>query len=412
MTLIKTGIPLGYNVGSTVDGETVMHMANAQVVNTKNLRLVNLKGKAYTGYMPTKGDYIKVLEVFEDKLLVLVNHSMDTEEWKIGYFKLDTLVTNIIIRRNTVTWKNASIKNIFDVYGNIIYKLPATEIVQFLYETNDNNYVCILFNDETGSLKTGYVAINEGVFYRYPELPLTLYPTKPHILDGPTSYEESGTVNLKNTLKVGDLTLNLKELSVLNVKDEIVFNSGYSNNLVKFIKLKEGFSASAYVDSTGHWTIGYGHLIIPDDGFNSQSVITEKQAEDLLIKELDNLCYALKLTLKTSFPSFVFKESYELDAILDLAYNNGLIIVSNKLEHSIFRDVLANQTSNLQFDFCEWSHGNIKGQERVIFGLYKRKLEDFIIFKTGLYINLPGKTIEELESVLKYQSKFTNNIWY
>ncbi|MGL4655504.1 MAG: glycoside hydrolase family protein [Sarcina sp.] len=412
MTFIKTGIPLGYSVGSVVNGNTVMNMPNAQVVNTKNLRLINLKGKIYTGYIPSKGDYVKVLEIFEDKLLVLVNHNIDTEEWKIGYFALDTLVTNVMIRRNTVSWKDNSIKDVFDVDGNIIFKLSANKIVQFLYESNDNNFVCLLFNDETGALKTGYVAIDEGIFYRYPELPITLYPTKPNILDNSTCYENLEKESLETNLKVGDLTLNLKKMKILNTKDEVVFSSGYSSNLLSFIKLKEGFSANAYIDATGHWTIGYGHLIIPGDGFSSQSVINEMEAEDLLIKDLNNLCYTLKRTLKESFPNYNFVHSYELDAVLDLAYNNGLIIVSNQLEHSIFRDSMNGNYADLQTDFCEWCHGNIQGQERIIFGLYKRKLEDFIIFKTGLYIDLMEENIEELEINLKYKSKFTNDIWY
>lgn len=59
-----------------------------------------------------------------------------------------------------------------------------------------------------------------------------------------------------------------------------------------------------------------------------------------------------------------------------------------------------------------YAYGQINGQERPIFGLYKRKLEDFIMLTTGIYINLPGSNIELLQSNLQFTSNFSQNIWY
>lgn len=409
MINIITGIPLGHKVGSLVNANSIMHMPNAQVVDSTKLKLVDLNNKICTSYIASNGDYVKILEIFEDKLLFLVSHNLNSEYWKIGYFNLNDLVTKILIRKNSISWFSSSKKQVFNCSGEIIYSLPTTQIVQFLYETQDNKHVCLLFNDEVGNLRTGYVDISEGIFYRYCELPSNLYPIAPKLLN----YDIIISQSEKNSIfKVGDLTLNTKILDILNTKNEIIFSSGYSSNLLNFIKLKEGFSSKAYIDSTGHLTIGYGHLIIQGDGFTDSSIITQSQANNLLINDLNKLCYSLKLAIKNNFPNFKFQKTYQLDAILDLAYNNGLIIADNCLEHSIFRDFINGSLQNLQYDFCEWCHGNINGEEQVIFGLYKRKLEDFIIFMTGLYINLPGNNIYQLQHILNYQSKFQKNIWY
>lgn len=44
----------------------------------------------------------------------------------------------------------------------------------------------------------------------------------------------------------------------------------------------EGFRSHAYKDQAGYLTIGYGHKIVPGDGFDANSVITESDARELL----------------------------------------------------------------------------------------------------------------------------------
>lgn len=399
-----------------VNGQTVINMANAVVINSNGLNLIDLNDEVFTGYIASNGDLIKILEIFEGKLLVLVSHDENAEDWIIGYFNLDNLVTNIMIRKNTIEWDNALVKTVVNSNKEIIYQLPATQIIQFLYETPLNNYACILFNDSLGNLMTGYVAMCNGIFYRYAELPSQKYPNSPQIKDNTSNAIDTTSTKfyqqIGNIIKVGDLTLNINNLNVLNEKNNTIYTAGFSSNLVSFVKLREGFSSTAYLDSTGHWTIGYGHLITGTDGYTSNSTITEDDAETLLINELTSLCNELKKQININFSNFKFSNTNQLDAVLDLAYNNGLIVVSNQLEHSIFKDIENNQLENLQFDFCEWCHGGINGIERPIFGLYKRKLEDFIIFTTGLYISLNEMNLEQLENSLKFKSNFNENIWY
>ncbi|MBY0282251.1 MAG: hypothetical protein K2W94_08900 [Alphaproteobacteria bacterium] len=55
---------------------------------------------------------------------------------------------------------------------------------------------------------------------------------------------------------------------------------------VKLIKYFEGFRPSVYDDCAGHKTIGYGHLITSDDGDLASRVLSESDAEALLMKDI------------------------------------------------------------------------------------------------------------------------------
>ena len=55
-------------------------------------------------------------------------------------------------------------------------------------------------------------------------------------------------------------------------------------DLLKVLEEGRGFSSKSYICSAGKRTIGYGHVILPDD--NITEPITEDQAEDILEKDV------------------------------------------------------------------------------------------------------------------------------
>ena len=55
-----------------------------------------------------------------------------------------------------------------------------------------------------------------------------------------------------------------------------------SKDAIALVKASEGLRLEAYQDSTGLWTIGYGHTANAHAGLH----ITEQQAEDFLAEEL------------------------------------------------------------------------------------------------------------------------------
>lgn len=185
MSSIYTGIPLGHSVNSFVDGYSVMNEPNAIAI--ERIQMTDGDGNAISGGFADAGNPIKVLEISNGSLLVLVPYGNDSVidsdisqgtkvQWVIGYFDISVLYNGSLkIYRNTIEWNNSSNKTVYDAAGNAIYSLPATQTIQFLYETpgSSNTYACILFNDGGASspLLTGYVPMNEGIFYRYQTVP-------------------------------------------------------------------------------------------------------------------------------------------------------------------------------------------------------------------------------------------------
>lgn len=87
-----------------------------------------------------------------------------------------------------------------------------------------------------------------------------------------------------------------------------------SNNGIKIIKRLEGFRASVYEDAGGKPTIGYGHLIKPDENF---ATITEEKAEELLMSDIELAEEAVRKYVKVTLTSAQF------DALVSFVFNLG-----------------------------------------------------------------------------------------
>ncbi len=89
-----------------------------------------------------------------------------------------------------------------------------------------------------------------------------------------------------------------------------------SDNLINFLKEKEGCRLSAYQDSGGVWTIGYGHT----SGVSAGQTISQAQAEQYLRQDLSSFenevsSYAQSVGVKLTQGQF--------DALVSFTYNCG-----------------------------------------------------------------------------------------
>ena len=85
--------------------------------------------------------------------------------------------------------------------------------------------------------------------------------------------------------------------------------------LLAIIKLNEGFNASAYQDSLGYLTIGYGKLIDKRlDGKLSEKIC------DLILQEELNDCY---IELR-GYAWFVMQDEIRQQVLMELCFNMGL----------------------------------------------------------------------------------------
>lgn len=85
--------------------------------------------------------------------------------------------------------------------------------------------------------------------------------------------------------------------------------------LLKVLEEGKSFSSKSYICSAGKRTIGYGHVILPDD--NIIEPITEEQAEDILEKDVSAAENAINKYVKVPLTQNQF------DALVCFVFNIG-----------------------------------------------------------------------------------------
>lgn len=137
---------------------------------------------------------------------------------------------------------------------------------------------------------------------------------------------------------------------------------------VAFLKRREGFSAKAYPDGPGLFSIGYGHQIIKGDGLTPQSVITEKQGSDIFLRDLASREKLIRDYVRKPINQAMF------DALVSLAYNIGNAAFVNS---TLLRMLNAGDYAGARDQFFEWDKHDTQNVER-------RKMEA-AIFGGGAY---------------------------
>lgn len=129
-----------------------------------------------------------------------------------------------------------------------------------------------------------------------------------------------------------------------------------SEILIEKVKEFEGLRLTAYKDSAGVLTIGYGHT----RGVKAGQRITEKQADSLLRGDLltaENYVNSLKLNLTQN----------QFDALVDFCYNLG---AGNLAGSTLLAKIRAKApTEEIQAQFRRWVYAGGKK----LAGLVKRR---------------------------------------
>lgn len=106
-----------------------------------------------------------------------------------------------------------------------------------------------------------------------------------------------------------------------------------------FIKSQEGFKDHIYLDKVNKPTIGYGHLVLPNEIAEYQGMtITESQGEAILredvasvVNELNDLCLHYQINF----------EQYQFDMICSLLFNTGGIEKKPSMQHAFMNKNIA-----------------------------------------------------------------------
>ena len=135
----------------------------------------------------------------------------------------------------------------------------------------------------------------------------------------------------------------------------------------------EGFSPKAYADPPGQvstYSIGYGHQIIPGDGFDKASTISQGDALALLSADLDTYVNCVNNALTVSL------SPQQLAALYSFCYNEGCHAFTNS---TLLHDVNSGNLGNVAVQFARW---NLAGGI-VSSALVKRRSEEAQLFASG-----------------------------
>ena len=132
-----------------------------------------------------------------------------------------------------------------------------------------------------------------------------------------------------------------------------------SDLLIRKIKEFEGLSLKAYkpVPTEKFYTIGYGHY---GADVKANQVITEKEAESLLRKDLEKFeAYVNKLD--------VCKKQFQFDALVDFSFNLGTAALGRS---TLLKYIRANKPEQyIREEFAKW----VKSGGKTLAGLVKRR---------------------------------------
>jgi len=134
------------------------------------------------------------------------------------------------------------------------------------------------------------------------------------------------------------------------------------------VKNAEGLSLTAYKDSGGVWTIGYGHTA----GVKPGEKITPAQAQQYLKDDMATAENAVRNDVKVPLTQGQF------DALVSLTYNVGAGALQSS---TLLKKLNAGDYTGAQAQFGKWVYGqNSKGNEVILPGLVTRRQNEADLF--------------------------------
>ena len=139
---------------------------------------------------------------------------------------------------------------------------------------------------------------------------------------------------------------------------------------VEAIKAFEGFSPLEYTCVAGKRTIGYGHVLMPEENYICG--LSEKKAEELLITDINIIEKAVDSSVKVPL------EEYQRDALVCFAFNIGIYAFQRS---TLLKELNAGNYEKVPKQLLRWVYVNGKP----CYGLLRRRQAEAMMFenKTG-----------------------------
>ncbi len=142
-------------------------------------------------------------------------------------------------------------------------------------------------------------------------------------------------------------------------------NLSYSPKGLALTQQFEGLRLTAYQDSVGIWTIGYGHT---GTDVHSGLSITQQQASALLMQDVASAVADVnRLVIATLTQN-------QFDALVDFVFNVGC---GNFAASTLLHKLNANDFPGAAGEFCKWCHAG----KMVLPGLLKRRQAEMALFE-------------------------------
>lgn len=132
----------------------------------------------------------------------------------------------------------------------------------------------------------------------------------------------------------------------------------------------EGRRSKAYKDTAGKWTIGEGHLILPNEQHLITTTLSEDQIDQLLTHDLSPRVDSLNNLLKVKLPQTKW------DALLSFEFNEG----AGALSKSSLLAMVNTSQPVLEHHFTDWDKDMEGGKLVVNQGLLNRRLKEYQLF--------------------------------
>lgn len=140
-----------------------------------------------------------------------------------------------------------------------------------------------------------------------------------------------------------------------------------------FLISNEGFRDTAYPDSKGVWTIGYGTIRVNGAPVVKGMTCTHAQAAEWLQTDCRKFVAALGQFVTVDL------EQNQVDALTSFMYNIG----GQSFKSSSLRRTINQQQSVTADLFMRWNKVRVNGVLKVVVGLTLRREREFHLFSEG-----------------------------
>lgn len=168
-------------------------------------------------------------------------------------------------------------------------------------------------------------------------------------------------------------------------------NMVISQNGVELIKQFEGLRLTAYKDSVGVWTIGYGHT----KGVYGGMVISNQQALNFLDEDIANHVWRMKQLITRKLTQNQF------DSLASFHFNLGAYVLDN--DPTLLRHINNNDTNAVVNHMLKYSYAGGMWLQ----GLYNRRVAETNLYKKESNTN---ETIKGGKIKMK-SFTLTNDVW-